>query len=306
MECIFSVDVEDWYHILDVPSAPALAQWENLPSRVESNFYRLLELLSEHRVSATCFFLGWIAKRFPHLVKAAAAAGHEIASHGFSHRLVYQMAPPDFVDDALRARRILEDAAGCRVLGYRAAGFSITEKTPWFFDALIDAGYVYDSSVFPAARGHGGMRSACRRPYRFVGHRGQLVEFPATVVSAFGGGLCLFGGGYLRLFPLPLIVRMASRVLSGGLPVIFYVHPREMDPRQPRLAMNASRRFKSYVNLSSTEKKVARLLAGFRYVTFQDYLKQYFAADYSSLAASDAGPASGVTAVRAHAEVIGC
>ena len=152
---IFSVDVEDWFHILDVPSAPAISEWSALPSRVEKNFFRLLEIFSDHDVRVTCFFLAWIGERFPHLVREAAGRGHEIASHGYAHRLVYEQGREEFYDDVLHARLLLEDIAGTAVTGYRAPGFSTTEQTPWFFDALAEAGYQYDSSVFPAARGPG-------------------------------------------------------------------------------------------------------------------------------------------------------
>ena len=153
---IFSVDVEDWFHILDVPSAPALAEWSSLPSRVEKNFSKLMDIFSEEKVHVTCFVLGLIGERFPQLVKEAAARGHEIASHGYGHRLVYEQSREDFYEDVRHARLLLQDIAGAPVSGYRAPGFSTTEQTPWFFDVLAEAGYQYDSSVFPAARGHGG------------------------------------------------------------------------------------------------------------------------------------------------------
>jgi polysaccharide deacetylase family protein (PEP-CTERM system associated) len=291
MSCIFSIDVEDWYHILDTPAAPPASQWESLPSRVESNFFRLLELLHQYHAPATCFFLGAIARRFPHLVRAAAACGHEVASHGFSHQLVYRMKPKEFVEDAARARRLIEDIAGRQVLGYRAPGFSVTDETPWFFDALIEAGYAYDSSVFPGRRAHGGLPSANRRPYRYLGRDGALIEFPVTVADAAGRGVCLFGGGYLRLFPLWLVMRAARRIASDSQPVVFYVHPREVDPRHPRLAMSASRRFKCYVNLSRTESKLRRLLAGFEFTTFRDYAAGHFPAGEKAAAAVAGGTA---------------
>src|SRR5438105_7515550 len=161
---IFSVDVEEWFHILDIGSAPHLSTWHSMPSRVEKNVYHLLELFSRSHARTTCFFLGWVAERFPHLVKEAARQGHEIASHGYAHRLIYQMSQNEFYDDATRSRWFLEDISSSPVLGYRAAGFSVTEQTPWFFDQLARAGYYYDASVFPTGRSHGGMRSALRTP----------------------------------------------------------------------------------------------------------------------------------------------
>src|SRR5271156_1369877 len=164
--CIFSIDVEDWFHILDLPSTPPLSEWNRLPSHVEKNFLRLLDIVDERNVRVTCFFLGWVAERFPHLVREAKARGHEIASHGYSHGLIYQMTPKKFLDDASKAKRILEDVSGSPVLGYRSSGFSVTKETPWFFEKLMEAGYRYDSSVFPAPRGHGGMATSQYAPYR--------------------------------------------------------------------------------------------------------------------------------------------
>ena len=193
---IFSVDVEDWFHILDVPGLPGMNEWASLPSRVEKNFSKLLDLFSEGNVRVTCFFLGWIAERFPHLVKEAAARGHEIASHGYGHHLVYEQSREGFYDDVRHARLLLEDITGGPVVGYRAPGFSTTDETPWFFDALAEAGYQYDSSVFPAPRSHGGMPEGRRDPHRV---NDALLEFPISVAEMMGQPVCFFGGGYLRL-----------------------------------------------------------------------------------------------------------
>lgn len=269
---ILSVDVEDWYHILDVSSAPPMESWQTLPSRVEMNFRRLLDLFEERQAHASCFFLGWVAERFPQLVREAARRGHEIASHGYAHKLVHRMTRDEFYADAVRARKILEDVSGTAVEGFRSAGFSVTEDTPWFFAAVAEAGYQYDSSIFPARHGHGGMRGSCREPYRVAGEGANLIEFPISVADLFGKPMCFFGGGYLRLFPYALIRRMARRVLAEGRPVVYYVHPREIDPAHPRLPMSAVRRFKSYVNLHSTEVKLRRILREFPIVTFREYL----------------------------------
>ena len=270
---IFSVDVEDWFHILDVPSAPAISEWGGLPSRVEKNFRKLLDIFSEHNVQVTCFVLAWVAERFPHLVKEAAARGHEIASHGYGHRLVYQQSRDEFCEDVRHARLLLEDVAGAPVLGYRAPGFSTTTDTPWFFDALVEAGYQYDSSVFPAPRGHGGIREARRDPYVIEGE--GLLEVPITVADLMGRPMCFFGGGYLRLYPYWLIRQKAQQVLAEGRPVVFYIHPREIDPEHPRLPMSTSRRFKSYVNLDTTEAKIRRVLQDFPVTTFQNVISNY-------------------------------
>jgi len=275
MQSIFSIDVEDWFHILDVAATPHLSEWGTLPSCVEKNFLRLLAILSEHKIKATCFFLGWIAQKYPGLVNEAMAEGHEIASHGYSHELVYKMNRNAFIDDAVMARKIIEDVVGKEVIGYRCSGFSVTEKTPWFFESLVEAGYQYDSSVFPARRGHGGMRTSLKEPYKIIMDNKTFFEFPITVTELFGKALCFFGGGYLRLFPYWIIKLMAQKVLAEQRPVIFYVHPREVDPDHPRLDMNFKRRFKSYVNLKSTVPKITSLFDDFEFTRFSDFLQTH-------------------------------
>jgi polysaccharide deacetylase family protein (PEP-CTERM system associated) len=271
---IFSVDVEDWFHILDDPSVPTIDRWAGLPSHVEKNFTKLLDLFSEKNIQTTCFFLGWVAERFPHLVKESASRGHEVASHGYGHRLVYELNRSEFYEDVRRARLLLEDISGVEIVGYRAPGFSTTEETPWFFDALSEAGYHYDSSVFPARRAHGGIPSAERKPHH-VGKHDVLLEVPISVVDLLGRPTCLFGGGYLRFFPYSLIRKKALEVLNEGRPVIFYVHPREIDPTHPRLPMTPIRRFKTYVNLETTETKLRRILEDFPVTTFKNLLSNY-------------------------------
>ncbi len=273
LKCVFSVDVEDWFHILDLPSTPDVTEWDGLPSRVEQNFLRLLEIFEQRGVRVTCFFLGWVAKRFPHLVKEAAKHGHEIASHGYTHSLVYRMSAAAFYQDAVSAKKILEDVTGEAVWGYRAAGFSLTQETEWFFDKLIEAEYVYDSSVFPARHGHGAMEDGNRAPYWIERASGRLAEFPVSVTEVFGKPFCFFGGGHLRLFPYPVIRTMTRRILAEPRSVIFYVHPREIDPDHPRLSMNWKRRFKSYVNLKSTKPKIERLLDEFQITSFEGLIR---------------------------------
>ena len=286
---VFTVDVEDWFHILDVPSSPPIEQWASLPSRVEKNFHQLLDLFDEKQAQTTCFFLGWIADHFPHLVKEAVRRGHEVASHGYAHRLVNTMSRQEFRNDIVHAKKLLEDLAGAPVLGYRAPGFSLTRDTPWFFEELMAAGYVYDSSLFPAARGHGGDSSFSRTPTVWGDADRSLVEFPVTVTDLVGCPVCLFGGGYLRFFPYPLIRYKARTLLKTGQPVVYYTHPREIDPTHPRLPMNPYRRFKSYYNLKCTYTKVARILDDFRVSTFRDLLA---AGDHLAVATTLSAPIS--------------
>lgn len=274
MKCIFTIDVEDWFHILDTHQTPALQQWDTLPSRVEKNFHRLLEIFNEKEIKATCFFLGWIAEKYSHLVQEAHDMGHEIAAHGYGHQLVYEMAERDFLADAIKSKNIIEDIIGHEVRGFRAPGFSVTGATPWFFDALVEAGYKYDSSVFPAARGHGGLQTSRFGPHWVANGAAGIFEFPISVIKVWGRPVCFFGGGYLRLFPYRTIRRMTAKVLADSRPVIFYIHPREIDPDQPRLRLNPVRRFKSYVNLNTTERKLQNILDGFTWTTIAEYLSE--------------------------------
>jgi polysaccharide deacetylase family protein (PEP-CTERM system associated) len=269
---IFSVDVEDWFHISDLPSTPPLSCWDGLPSLVEKNFHRLLDIFAECGVHVTCFFLGWVGERFPQLVRRAHEDGHEVASHGYGHGLLYEIGRESFYQDALRARKLLEDISGAQVLGYRAPGFSACRETPWFFETLAAAGYQYDSSVFPAKRTFGGFSGYRREPHQAGGNNAKMLEFPVSITNLLGHPLCFFGGGYLRLFPYWLIRRQAKHVLSEGRPVIFYIHPREIDPDHPRLPMRMRRRFNSYVNLATTEPKLRRIFLEFPTTTFRDYL----------------------------------
>ena len=271
-KCLFTVDVEDWFHIPGPPKGQNVAEWKSLPSYVSKNFRIMLELFAAKKVRVTCFFLGWVAERFPELVQEARNQGHEIACHGYSHRLVYEMTPEEFLDDICKAKFIIENITGSPVLGYRAPCFSITKDTPWFFDKLLQAGYQFDSSVFPAARRFGGLKTSNWGPSEIDTTFGRIAEFPITVARALGQPMCFFGGGYLRLFPYPLIKKMGMQVLQEGRPIIFYVHPREIDPSHPRLHMNPVAQFMAYVNLSTVRSKIEMILDDFTFTTFGELL----------------------------------
>jgi polysaccharide deacetylase family protein (PEP-CTERM system associated) len=273
LKSIFSIDVEDWFNISGEGCEPDISTWDSLAATVDKDFPRLLEVFASANVKVTCFFLGYVARRFPFLVKEAARQGHEIASHGFSHRLVFEQSSDGFYNDVLSAKRLLEDIGGVPVRGHRAAAFSVTSKTPWFFDRVAQAGYSYDSSVFPAGHGVGGRLDNARlEPHEIVTGHGKLTEFPITAVRVLGKPMCFFGGGYLRLFPYPVIRAMGRRALREGRPVVFYIHPREINPAHPRLPMNLKRRFKSYVNLRSVEAKLERIARDFELTSFAGFM----------------------------------
>lgn len=275
MKCVFTIDVEDWFHILDLPSTPEFSEWDMLPSHIEKNFLKLLDIFTKKEVSVTCFFLGWVAEKFPGLVKEAYVRGHEVASHGYIHKLVYNMTINEFYNDAVKSKKILENITGNSVLGYRAPGFSVTEAATWYFDKLVETGYIYDSSVFPASRGHGGLKTKHYAPRILARDAGKIIEFPISISKLLGKQLCFFGGGYLRLFPYFLVKRKALDVLKEKRPVIFYIHPREVEPDHPRLPMNFKRKFKSYINLKSTLKKIERILDDFQFTTFKEIISNF-------------------------------
>jgi polysaccharide deacetylase family protein (PEP-CTERM system associated) len=273
-QSIFSIDVEDWFNLSGTGLEPAPSEWDRLESRVERNFRSLLELLAEAGSTATCFFIGYFGKRFPHLVHEAIAAGHEIASHSYFHRLVYQMTPDEFYQDALASRKLLEDISGRAVCGFRAPAFSVTRNTPWFFDRLAEAGYRYDSSVFPARHQTGGLAASRFEPYNVETAAGTIAEFPITVVRVLASPMCFFGGGYLRMFPYRLMRAMGRRALNEGRPIVFYIHPREIDPDHPRMPLSLRRKFTCYVNLRSARRKVERILRDFPVTSFDSYMTQ--------------------------------
>lgn len=267
MKNILTIDVEDWFHILDIDAEPTMETWDTYPSRVEYNFLRLLDIMDETETKSTCFFLGWIAQRFPRLVIEAKNRGHEIASHGCSHQLIYKQTRAEFLYDIQTAKQQIEEKAQCPVIGYRAPGFSITNATPWAMEALWEAGYSFDSSIFPAVRCHGGIKNAQTKPHPLSLPNGILLEYPITVTSFFGKRYCFSGGGYFRFFPYHWIARETRKLNRKGLPVICYLHPRDIDPDQPRLPMSTIRRFKCYINLQHTVEKLRRYLLDFTFTS---------------------------------------
>ena len=272
MKNILSIDVEDWFHILELQSTPDMQAWADLPSRVSQSLHVLMDEFDQAAVKATFFFLGWVAERFPQLVREAHQRGHEIASHGYAHRLIYTQTHRQFAEDIRKTKAILESITGAPCVGYRAPGFSLTSSTLWVFDELSAQGHSYDSSVFPAPRGHGGISNAEIFPYLVETTHSPIIEFPATVVRVFGRRVCFFGGGYLRLFPYFIIKHMARIVNNQGRPVVFYAHPREFDTEHPRLPMSLKRQFKSYVNLKSTLPKLRKLLRECEVLPFRDWI----------------------------------
>jgi polysaccharide deacetylase family protein (PEP-CTERM system associated) len=259
-----SVDVEDYFQVSAFQSSISRSSWDSLQCRVERNVDRLLALLQDHAVRATFFTLGWVAHRYPGLVRRIDAAGHEVASHGYSHHRATEQAPHEFYEDIVRAKRLLEDLVGHPVHGYRAPSFSISYRNLWAFDCIARAGYRYSSSVYPVRHDHYGMPDAPRFAHRLPN---GLVEVPLSTVQVVGVNLPAAGGGYFRLAPYSVSSWAIERVNRvDRQPAIFYMHPWEIDPEQPRVAGAPLRsRFRHYLNLRKTEPRLARLLGDFRW-----------------------------------------
>jgi len=264
MRNILTVDVEEYFHPSEVQRSVGPSEWDRLPSRVEGQVYQVLQLLDRHKVSATFFILGWVAERHPGLIRRIAATGHEVASHGYEHRLVFEMTPEEFRQDLRRAKRVLEDAVGVPIQGFRAPSYSITARSSWALDILIEEGYEYDASVFPIHHDRYGIPSAPRHPNTVTRATGAILEIPASTIRLGTVNVPIAGGGYFRLMPY-WWTRWACRRVNRRerRPIVFYLHPWEIDPAQPRLSAPWLSRFRHYQNLEKTAPRLRRLLADF-------------------------------------------
>ena len=270
-----SIDVEDYFHVSVFDGLVPRADWDRMESRVVANTQRLLAIFAEFSVRSTFFVLGWVADRFPGLVSEIAGQGHEIASHGYAHRLIYDQTRDDFREDVRRAKALLEDASGRRVLGYRAPSYSITPKSLWALDILADEGYQYDSSIFPIRHDRYGIPVSGRRPYRIDRAVGTLTEVPGSTTRIGPLNLPIAGGGYFRLLPYWWARWGISRVNRlERLPVVFYLHPWEIDPDQPRLPAGRLSQLRHYRNLAQTEGRLRQLLTDFRFDTVASLIQR--------------------------------
>jgi len=263
---VMTVDVEDYFQVSAFDRIVARSSWDAMPSRVSANTSRLLDLFDEVGVRATFFVLGWVAERHPALVAGIVRRGHEVASHGYGHRLVYSQTPDEFRADVRRAKSVLEQVSGHRVAGYRAPSFSVTRRSLWALDVLVEEGYEYDASIFPIRHDRYGIPSSPRAPYCLRRPAGTLAELPAGTTRLGRFTLPVAGGGYFRLLPYAWTQWGIARVnRKERTPVVFYVHPWEIDPDQPRLPAGRVTRFRHYRNLSRTEDRLRRLLSEFRF-----------------------------------------
>jgi polysaccharide deacetylase family protein (PEP-CTERM system associated) len=272
-----TIDVEDYFQVNAFARHVRRDEWDSFPLRVDGNTRRILDLLDSFSIKATFFILGWIAERCPELVVEIHRRGHEIACHGYGHELIYQIGPDRFRADVRRSKSILENLCGERVNGYRAPSYSITKKSLWALDILVEEGFTYDSSIFPVIHDTYGISDALRFPSSIRCGSGTIREFPLTTLPFRIAGrehrLPIAGGGYLRLFPSRLIGRWIERInRREKQPTVLYFHPWEIDPRQPRIRSSLKSRFRHYLNLHKTEGKVRDLLSGFRFGTMNEVL----------------------------------
>jgi polysaccharide deacetylase family protein (PEP-CTERM system associated) len=329
MKNILTIDVEDYFMVSGFEKVVGRSDWESFESRVERNTHKILDTIDSaasrreeteapaRPIRGTFFCLGWVGRRYPHLIREIHARGHEIASHSYEHRMIFSMSPEEFREDVRKTKAILEDASGREVVGFRAPSYSITEKTLWALEILAEEGYEYDSSIFPVHHDRYGIPDAPRFPYivfkagernfEFIPLRPEersmkgpekrngknspgllvrsgldeapagaraMIEFPLSTLRLFGQNLPVAGGGYFRLLP-SFATQWAAGRISGqeGLPFIFYLHPWEVDPDQPRVSgLSLLSGFRHYLNLAKTEGRLRDLLRKFPFFSFRDFL----------------------------------
>jgi len=270
-----SVDVEDYYQVLNFQRRIDRSEWDRFQSRVERNTDTILQAFADAEVKGTFFMLGCVAERHPALVRRIVDGGHELASHGWSHAPLTSLTEPAALDEMVRSKALLEDLGGVEILGFRAPSFSVTKSTRWALDALLEAGYRYDSSVFPVRHPDYGVPDSEEGIHELAAPSGRtIVEFPMTVARFLGCAVPVAGGGYFRLLPYGVTRWGLRQVNRRGQPGVFYLHPWEVDPDQPDLRDRASRlgAFRHYAGLKKTEPRLRRLLAQFQFTSLHDVL----------------------------------
>lgn len=288
----FTVDVEEYFQVSAFDGVVSRDAWPTMPSRLDHSVHVLLELLDRYDVIGTFFTLGWIADHHPHVVRAISEAGHEVASHGYWHERVLTLTPDRFREDVRSAKTALEQLTGREVLGYRAPSFSIVPGCEWALDVLLEAGYRYDSSLFPVKRKGYGYPAALPYPHALRRTSGTLYEYPPATLALFGERLPAAGGGYLRHFPLRVLRRAFRDATRRGVPATFYVHPWEADPDQPRLDASLLTRIRHYRGLERVQARMEMLLREFAFTSIASHLPAAASADTMTGAMSGTGSAA--------------
>jgi len=265
-----SFDIEDWFQVENLRPLIPRRDWDKYELRVERNTLKILDILRKYKTKATFFVLGWIAERCPKLVRKISREGNEIASHGYSHELVYNQTQSQFEEDLLRSKRILEGIIGKEVLGYRASNFSITQESIWAIDCLKKCGFKYDSSIFPISfHDRYGFKGVSRQTFVFDN---GLIEVPLSTVKVFNARLPLAGGAYFRLLPYSYFRYFYNKLNRNGESFVFFLHPWELDPEQPRVKIPYKYKIRHYLNLNKTEVCLKRLLLDFKFETIENLL----------------------------------
>ena len=268
-------DIEDYFQVEAFKQHIRYEEWPHYPIRVADNTRKIVEILDERGVKATFFMLGWVAERCPEMVKALAASGHEIASHGYAHQMVSKQTQQEFEADLIKSLEILEPLAGTKIIGYRAPTYSIIKDSFWALDILAKCGMKYDSSIFPIRHDRYGVPEAPRFPYQIYEQNGRnMIEFPISTVRVGKWNLPIAGGGYMRLLPYAVMKFGLRRVNREGQPAIVYLHPWELDPEQPRIPnIPSTTRFRHYVNLHATADKLRSLIRDFEFAPVREVLQ---------------------------------
>jgi len=276
MKHAMTIDVEDYFHVAAFAKVINPSEWEDYPSRVVKNTEAILQLFCDKGIKATFFCLGWVAEREPDLIRRIASQGHEIASHGYSHQLVYSQTPEVFRDETMRSKELLENICQNSVTGYRAASYSITSKSTWALEILAELGFTWDSSIFPIKHDNYGMPNSPEHPYKIALSEGRsLTEFPLTTAKVGPFSLPAAGGGYFRQYPYALSKWLFKRASENQTkPQIFYLHPWEVDPHQPRI-QNASlfSKFRHYTNIKKCMGRLERMVDDFSFTTMTQALE---------------------------------
>lgn len=272
---VLTIDVEDYFHVAALSKSITSSDWDSQDCRVENNTYHLLDLFEQYSATVTFFVLGWVAERYPHLVKEIDKRGHEVASHGYGHQLIYSQTPEEFKQETISSKQLLEDLTGKVVNGYRAASYSITKKSLWALDILAEAGFTYDSSIFPVYHDNYGIPDSPRFPHVLKSPKGHsLVEYPLSTYRFLGQSIPVAGGGYFRLYPYWLSRLFYKSLNKKNNPFVFYVHPWEIDPDQPRVKASWFSEFRHYNNLDICEARLRKLLTEFKFISMQSKLTE--------------------------------
>ncbi len=275
MKNILSIDVEEWFHPEAVQHLFPANSWDERESRVEENVEKLLALFDSQNTKATFFVLGWTARKFPQLIKKMAAAGHEVATHGNSHRMVTKLTPDEFREDLAESISVIQEISGEKVLGFRAPTFSIVKETQWAWEIMLELGIEYDSSVYPIWHDRYGIPDAPRHLYIALEKKSRkLIEFPMPTLKIGNKNLPFGGGGYLRIFPLSFTKYAIKKFNKEKLPAIIYAHPWEFDMEQPRLKLGTIQTWRHYYNINRNLKKLETLLVHFEWTSFKDFMTQ--------------------------------